>query len=211
RGFIGSAIIKLEYDAGILIKQELESKVVAVVPDDLIDWLGNNIITLKNLKIPINASPKKSEKDKVKNYIDTNLFLLGSSMYNLPSKYYLEDYLPKNADKYCFYEKNDQGIRIIGIRSKSEETIFHGRSQNKEIGFIHRFKDKNTGMMVFLCVGHGSSATCGCVRYLINQWRFLYSKYKLSEFIICMEFVGQEPNADLIVKPNIIWQTPYSQ
>lgn len=216
RGFIGPAIIKLEYEAALMIQNELESKTVALLPKKFRDWLGNQTITLNNLRIPINISPHRDQEHNIKDYINTHLFILGSSMYNLPSKYYLERYLPEKSNHYCYYEKNQEGERIIGIRFRHSQNYqksslpdlpLPGRSHNREIGFIHRFEDQDTGMMVFLCVGHGSSATYGSVKYLINKWRELYLKYKDKEFIICLAFEDQEANAELVVEPEVIWPT----
>lgn len=213
RGFIGPSISKLEYEAGLIIQEELESKTIALLPKKFRDWLGNNSVTLKTLKIPIEITPETKQQENIKDYLNTHLFILGSSMYNLPSKYYLEQYLPKKSDMYCFYENNHDGERIIGIRfinNKGYEDLhFKGRSQGRELGFIHRFKDKDTGMTVFLCVGHGSSATYGSIRYLINKWPELYLKYKKQEeFIVCLAFEGQEPNVinpEFVLEPEVIW------
>ena len=212
RGFIGPSISKLEYEAGLLIQEELESKTIALLPKKFRDWLGKNSVTLKSLNIPIEITPEDKQEGNIKDYLNTHLFILGSSMYNLLSKYYLEEYLPKKSDSYGFYEKYQDKERIIGIRFENKylaDIPFKGRSYGREIGFIHRFKDEDTGMTVFLCVGHGSSATYGSIKYLINKWPELHIKYKdQAEFIIALAFEGQEANvinSDFVVDPEVVW------
>lgn len=219
RGFSGPAINKLEYEAGLLIQKELESKTIALLPKKFRDWLGKKNVILNTLKIPIVISPHRNRESSIKNYINSNLFLLGSSMYNLPSKYYLEKYLPDQAEQYglyenyCIYDQDQKKCeRIIGIRFKNtndfEDFKPKGRSHERELAIIHKFKDKDTGMTIFLFLGHGSSATFGSVRYLVNKWSELYIKYKHKEFIICLAFRGQranEANGNSVVEPEVLY------
>ncbi|MEM8612118.1 MAG: hypothetical protein AAGF93_08890 [Cyanobacteria bacterium P01_H01_bin.105] len=209
RGFIGPAIIKIENDAALRVRQELEAKVLALFPQKVQDWLGRQSINLKALKIPIKIGPPKSDEGNVHEYLNTNLILLGSKMYNLLSKYYLEEYLPKHSSCYCYYEKNEEGERIIGIRYKEgniDDTPMKGRSYGREIGFIHRFRDIESNITVFLCIGHGSSATSGSVRFLMKRWKELHKEYGSRDFIICLAFEGQIANEEPIVKPKVVWK-----
>ena len=208
RGFMGPAIIKIENDAALCVKEELEQKILAVLPKSILVWLGKQNLSLRSLKVPINIGPPKSAESSIHEYLNTNLILLGSKMYNLLSKYYLEDYLPRKSSCYCYYEKNKEGERIIGVRYRNgiEDMPLRGRSHGREIGFIHRFKDTESGINVFLCIGHGSSATHGSVKYLLENWRDLNKAYGSNDFIICFAFRGQVANQEPIVKPEIIWR-----
>lgn len=211
QGYSGSAISKIEYDAGLLIQKELQSKPLALLPSNIQDWLGQKTVELKELNIPILLSPKSQNLDI--SVFDNNLIIIGTGVYNSLSYYYLNKYLPKYYDKnyysrYFYNRKEANGQRIICIRERGiRDIILEGRDSGSESAFIQRIIDRDYGITVFICAGLGSSATFGSTRYLAENWKSLQQKFRNTEFGIGLIFRNQNQDEELgtlIRSPDVV-------
>jgi len=206
KGYIGPAITKLEYDGALLVQSGLKAKPLALLPKTLQDWLGQGNIELRTIDVPIKISPRSTTNtDPIFN---ENLVILGSSIYNSLSHYYLNEYFKKHSDIYPWYfyfAKNNAGQRIIGIHRKGFEDspIDEGRDNRVEPAVVMRINDIDRNITVFICAGIGSSATFGSARYLAEHWRDLQRIYSNDEFGILLLFRDQDPDAESVGKPEV--------
>ena len=203
KGYSGPAITKLEYDGALLIQNELKSRLLALLPTNLQDWIGQQNIELKTIDVPIKLSSLQPINDQVFN---NNLIIIGSGIYNSLSHYYLNEYFQNHSQhysRYFYHEKDNQGKRVIGIYQRGiNNAPIEGRDQNNEPAFILRIKDlDHNNINVFICGGLGSSATYGSVRYLAKNWKRLQEKFQNKEFGIALVFPKQEPDGEFVQEP----------
>ncbi|NJM69023.1 MAG: hypothetical protein HC862_01705 [Scytonema sp. RU_4_4] len=202
RGYSGAAITKLEYDGALLIQNELKSRLLALLPTKVQDWLGEESIELKTIDVPIKLSSLRPIDDGV---FRDNLILIGTGIYNSLSHHYLNDYFKKYSQRYScyfFHEKDDKGQRVIGINRKGiKNAPIEGRDKGNEPGFILRIIDVDYKISVFICGGLGSSATYGSARYLAKNWKSLQKEFQNKEFGIALIFPNQEPDGEFVQKP----------
>lgn len=215
RGFFGAAITQLEYEACMMIKSEVDSSLLALFSKEFRDWLNLDNLSLRDLRLKIEVSPGSNREESIDDYLNQNVFIIGSSMYNLLTHYYLLDYFKEKRGWHCFYEEVEvapgESERIIGVRkinSKGEvitEIPMKGRASGQEVGIIHKFYDAKRKITVFLCFGHSASSTYGSVRYLIKHWKVLQKKCDARGFIICLAFRRQQPNSEIIGPVTKLW------
>lgn len=214
KGYVGSAITKLEYDGALLIQHELKAKPLALLPRTLQDWLGQKNLELRTIDVPIKISLSKLDFDKNERDLifKDNLIILGTGIYNSLSDYYLNKYFPDNYeeniyDSYFYDEQINNEPRVIKIRDKevTEPATLEGRAKGTESAFIqrfhHRFHHENREINVFICAGLSSSATFGSVRYLVENWRKLQEKYDKKDLRIGLLFRNQVPDGELVKQP----------
>ncbi len=196
-GYSGPAINQVEYQGALLIREALKSKWLSLLPNKLQDWLGNLSFVLMSVDPPIEVSPQQEADISY-----DNLVILGSSIYNLASKCYMEH--PSCA---FYFTKNESGERVFRIRDGGLKDIeLPGRSQGQELGIIQRIKDNKHGTVVFICAGLGTSATYGSARYLIENWRSLQRKYHDADFSIFLAFKDQPRDSAAVVQPRVIYE-----
>jgi len=197
KGYSGPSISEIEYEAAMLIRNRLRSSLLGLLPKRIQYWLGQHHITLLTLDPPIDASPQALGDLALDNRVT-----LGSNIYNLYSKYYLE-----RQAGYFYFDKNDNGERVVRIRSEGLSNIeIPGRSTGKELGIIQRIVDSEYGNTVFICAGLGASATYGSARYLVANWKKLYQKYRDAEFGICLAFPHQPSDSEVVVDPIVVYE-----
>ncbi|MDJ0796174.1 MAG: hypothetical protein QNJ51_04940 [Calothrix sp. MO_167.B12] len=211
KGYVGSAITKLEYDGALLIQNELKAKPLALLPKRLQDWLGQENLELRTIDAPIKISPPKPILNSRDTIFNDHLVVMGTGIYNSLSHYYLKEYFRNHEDIYRFYfyhKKNDKGQRIIGIRQHrlADSTTDEGRDKHIEPAFIQKFYDVERQIYVFICAGLGSSATLGSARYLSENWRDLQRKFGNKDFGIGLLFRNQDPDGESVGKPEIFYE-----
>jgi hypothetical protein len=196
QGYSGPSISEVEYEGALLIRNRLRSTLVALLPKRVQYWLGQHHITLLTLDPPVDVCPQALGDLALDNRVT-----LGSSIYNLYSKHYLE----YPCSQFYFFKTNN-GERVIRIRSRGLKDVeIPGRSAERELGVIQRIIDSAHGNTVFICAGLGASATYGCARYLIENWKKLFRKYGDTEFGICLAFPQQPPDSEIVVDPIVVY------
>lgn len=197
KGYGGPSINKIEFEGALLVRNQLRSATLALLPKRLQDWLGQQHVSLIALDPTIDISPQD-----LSNVAFDNMVILGSSIYNLVAKHYLEH----PSCHFCFAKK-DNGERVIKIKAGGLKDVeIPGRSSGRDLAILQRINDKEHGNTVFLCSGLGASATFGSVRYLAENWKELYRKYKGAEFALCLAFPNQAFDSEAVVNPVIVYE-----
>lgn len=203
-GYKGIAINKIEYDGALLIRGLLSSSTLASFPKSFRDWLGRQHATLLLLDPKIAVSPQNQADISFENMV-----ILGSGVYNLVAKYYLEH--PSCC--HFQFDKTSEGERGISIidwklgREKKKQPI-PGREQKRELAILQRINDIEHQTSAFLCCGIGSSATYGTARYLAENWNSLYQQHGCEEFGILLGFPNQLPDSEQVVEPEVLEEWP---
>lgn len=197
QGYFGPGIIRVEYKGGLLVREALRSRLLARLPQGFQEWLSTRSIALTDVEPTIDVSPKGSDE-----FPNDNLILLGTGIYNLGSKIYL------GHPSSCFeYSKNEKGDRVFKLRTRGMEGVeIPGRSAGRELGIIQRINDHNCGRTIFICAGLGASASYGCVRFLMENWKTLQRNHKDNEFGICLAFSEQSYNSDAVTTPYKVYE-----
>jgi hypothetical protein len=198
-GYSGPSITKPEYDAALLVRELVRGSFLAGISDHVGGWLGHHHVSFQTLEAPIDVSPK----DVGNIDFDSNLVVLGTGVYNLVAKHYIAH------DRCQFsFKKNRRGERIVTIRRGGlSDIVIPGRSRGREIAVLQRINDDTRHTAVFLCAGTGSSATYGCVRFLVTRWPQLQKRHRDGEFAVFLAFPGQSPDTQAVVEPVIVYET----
>lgn len=196
-GYAGPSISKIEYEGALLVRNLVSSRPLAILPKRIRGWLSQQYVTLITIDPTIDVSPQTMDEVSF-----DNLVLLGSNVYNLVSKHYLE-----HPSCNFYFVKNEQGERVIKIREGGLKDVqIPGRSSGRELAIVQRINDMEHGNTVFICAGLGSSATYGSVRYLVENWKELQRKYKQNEFAICLAFPQQPSDGEIVVHPTVAYE-----
>ncbi len=198
-GYSGPSITKLEYDGALLVRDLVRSSILGTLPERLSGWLGHHHVGFQTLDATVDVCPR--ELGNVD--FGSNLVVLGTGIYNLVAKHYLDHERCQFA-----FTKNEQGERVIRVRQGGlRDVAIPGRSSGREIAVLQRINDEQHGSSSFLCAGLGSSATYGCARYLVQHWHELLRRYGDREFAVFLAFPGQQPDAEAVVDPLVIFET----
>jgi len=189
RGYHGPAIVKMEYDACLLLQDLFRPRVTALIPEVLRELLSALFITLAEVDATIEMSPTLEEFSPGQ-HLAENVVSCGAGTYNAISYYYL------NQDR-AFYSfgRGEDGVRVLRFHGESTlDFAALGRASHNELACIQRFKDPESGNRVFICAGIGSGTTYGAVDYLVSHWNQLRRRYRDREFGLCLSFANSEPD-----------------
>jgi hypothetical protein len=202
QGFTGPAIVKMEYDAGLLLVNLFRPRALALVPDLLRELLSAISVTLADVDVDVEIAPTLDTFSRDL-HVAQNLITCGGAIYNAISHYYL------NQDRsFYFFATNADGERVIKVRDNSATGLEgQGRASGHELACIQRLKDPEFGTTVFICAGLGSGATYGSVDYLVSNWRRLLHRYGDKEFGICLAFKTTAHDEPPTVQPKEIHHT----
>jgi hypothetical protein len=198
-GYIGPAIIQIEYLGALLVSRLFRSKFLALIPQGLKDLLSAVHVTLTDVDITIDVSPTLVT-DEV---LSENLILVGGGIYNYISLHYLNQ-----QNTPYFFSKNEKGERTLKVRSGIGNIELEGRSSSRELAIIERINDSKRGTSIFICAGLGSSASFGSVRYLVQNWKKLQQHYGQAEFAFCLAFDNQSPDDHSVIEPKRVHEAP---
>lgn len=215
-GYQGPAIVKMDYDAALLLLDLFQPRALALIPDILRDLLSAIFITLAEVEADIAITPAAKpglEDFSEDRYLAQNLVTCGSSIYNAVSAYYLRQ------DRSFYYFTKVDGVRVLKARDPDAPDLASmGRGPNApdlremgrsghELACIQRLKDPAYGTTIFICAGLGAGATYGSVDYLVRNWRRLWRQYGDREFGICLSYAMPNPDEVPTVEPQVLHQT----
>lgn len=202
-GYQGPAIVKLDYDAGLLLMDLFQPRALALIPDVLRDLLSAIFVTLAEVEAGIAITPTLADFS-AEHDLAQNLVTCGSSIYNSVSAYYL-----KQERAFYTFTKNAEGVRVLHARDPNAPHLeLMGRDTGHELACIQRLKDPDFATTVFICAGLGSGATYGSVDYLVRNWRQLWRRYGDTEFGLCLSFAMTNPDEMPTVEPQVLHRTP---
>lgn len=197
-GSRGSAINELEFQAALILRDQFRSKLVGLVPNLFRGW-PTPLLALSPLDPVIELSPPKGA-----GFVHDNLIVIGSGVYNSIAREHLD------PDTSCLSFVKDEkterrALRICrkGMQPLTEWRLIDqgsGPPLRMERGIIRRVnlrgpaQDKKS-YSVFICAGMGSGATYGAVKYLNENWRRLYKRYKAREFSLYLTFENLDPES----------------
>lgn len=201
KGYVGPAIVKMEYDAGLLLVDLFQPRALALIPDVLRDLLSTLFATLSevNTEIEVAPNPEDFAEDR---HLAQPLVTCGSAIYNSVSAHFLN-----RERSFYYFEKNAAGLRVLRARDPNAPDLdVAGRSGGHELACIQRLREPTSDSIVFVCAGLGSGATYGSVEYLVRNWRRLWRRYGDTEFGICLSFATTNYDEIPAVAPKVIHQ-----
>lgn len=201
-GYVGAAIAKAEYEAADILYKKINPTWLAKIPNRLRDSLSHKFISIARLETKIDVCPK--ELDEIPKR--SNLILIGSSVYNRGTKFYL-DYA-KNHGFMFAREKDSRGEfkRFIQLCEIGKKPIqIEGRSADRELGIIQKIKNDN-GNSIIVCAGLGDETTIECAKYLADKILKIESEYHQKEFGICLGYEIINGNIITSAQPNIVME-----
>jgi hypothetical protein len=191
-GYSGPAMDENEYIVALELRRSLSYRLLAFLPTSVREWLGRRSVTIRELDPPIDLSPRSLAE-----LGNDNVITLGSGIYNLVSRYYLEHY----DFPYYFTRDQDGEWSVVARHPNGADAVFpENRSNGWEIGVVGRLRSSTHGKTVVVCAGFGPG-TYGSAHYLCGHWRELHSEFGDDDFGICLGWHGQPPIGRTFVDP----------
>lgn len=200
-GYVGPAIVRLEYDAALSLKRELDSNWLVHVPNRFRAFFRTSKGAFSSLNPMVDVSPPSSYPDAdMKRILSSNLVLLGGVVYNILSARCL-----RSNTSFFDLEKSSSGDWDVVLRTSGAEQTLVGRSNGQELAIIQRFTHKETGNTIIVCAGLGAGATHASVLYLLEHYATLRRRYLQRDFGICLAWPRpNNPNDPLEGQPEIV-------
>jgi hypothetical protein len=201
QGYIGPAIVRIEYDAALALKRRLDSNWLVHVPKSLSALFRSSKHAFSSLNPQVDVSPPPDYADEdVKRVLSRNLILLGGVIHNLLAARCLR------SDRSFFdLRKNASGGWDVVLLTSGAEQTLAGRSKGQELAIIQRITYRETGNTVVVCAGLGGGATHGSVLYLLEHYDTLQRRYPQRDFGICLAWPQpKNPNGPLEGQPGIV-------
>jgi len=198
RGYFGPAIARNEYRAALLVRDALRVRFIGRLPRGIQDWLREQSVTLRDLDPQIDVSPTT-----VDDIPPDNLISLGGELYNLVTKHFWT----RESVRF-YFEKDSNNANVLKVRQPGVTDIEIPRTQlNRELAALAcvRLPER----VVIICVGSDSSATYGCVKYLMDKWSILDKQYGQDDFGMCLAFPEQHKNSERTVEPEVVYAYPH--
>ena len=186
KGYTGSAIVPTENKAAIDLVNILRTRYYAVLPSGLRNWISSQQLTFLSLNPQVEVSPHSPDLCEP----NANLILIGSGVYNVVSKHYLEE----NPGCLSFVTKLDK-TRAVSVKKESFVGELRGRP-DAELGVIIRRERGTTKGTVIICAGWGTASTQGTVGYLLSHWEELQRYYGDAPFEVGLSFPGLQPHSE---------------
>ncbi|HEY7781836.1 MAG TPA: hypothetical protein VIC85_16715 [Ktedonobacterales bacterium] len=200
-GYVGPAIVKMDYDAGLLLVELFQPRALALIPDVLRDLLSTLFISLAEVDAHIEVAPTPEDFAEDR-HLTQPLVACGGAIYNVISSHYLNQ-----ERSFYYFAKNAAGHRVMRARDpQAPDLEALGRSRGHELACIQRLREPTSDSIVFVCAGLGSGATYGSVEYLVRNWRRLWHRYGDAEFGICLSFATAEYDEMPDVTPKVVHQ-----
>jgi hypothetical protein len=228
-GYTGRSISLLEYDVALALQAELSQKPIIGIPGKLQDAIGQQVFDIKKTRVTVSVSPRwlpdqheipqmvaegdydehwKKTRDRMESLVhqDDTVVIIGSSIYNSLSKWYLDNFFPQKDSGYdsrfWFGKKDDTRLMYWmqpphGIQPSHEpQELRPNTDGTREPGLILKFKHGQKTVLV--CAGISGWATASTALFLLDYWHVLSETIEEQSFgIVVSCFRPTDFNIDL--------------
>jgi hypothetical protein len=199
-GFVGPALMQLEYGGGRDICRLLEEPFLDVLPDVVRRLLEGRGRYLADVAVHIDVSPPNEARRVPQERGSDAVVLVGSDVYSsVVRDVYRQECsfvkLVSEATGATFdASRADHGDPTFAIRTDRKWQVIEARSTGRELGTIQRVT-LPSGRRVLMCAGISASATRGSAEYFSRHWSSLDKQFGAEDFLVVLSFIGQEADS----------------
>lgn len=205
-GFVGPALMELEYLGARSICGLLEEPFLDALPDSLRGLLEGRGRYLADVDIHIAVSPPPEARRLPQERGTDSVVLLGSDVYSSvvrdiyrgPCTFVKLVAESSGADFDASQPSTDQPT--FAVRTDRKWLTIEGRSAGRELGTVQRIT-LPSGRRVLMCAGISASATRGSGEYFSRHWRVLDDAFGQDDFMIVLSFPLQEADSPVVRDP----------
>ena len=189
-GYVGAAVPQPEYEAAVLLQEQIRPSAFSWVSREIRDWLSGKPVLAAAVNPIIELAPAPAVGSSWQQApARENLILIGGPAYNAVAGYYQS---LKNA--HFKFDRQSSGadwyVRPMRGRAPEDKGVFQSRSAGQELAFIQRITVKETGAYVTMCCGTGAGATLAAAEYLSRHYRQLGRRCRNGEYRIVLAYPG---------------------
>jgi hypothetical protein len=202
-GFVGPALMQLEYQGGREICRLLEEPFLEVLPDVIRRTLEGRGRYLADVDVHIDVSPPPEGRRPPQERGTDAVVLLGSDVYSpVVRDVYRQNcsfikLVSERTQEDFDASRGDHGDPTFAIRMDRKWHKIEARSAGRELGTIQRVT-LPSGRRVLMCAGLSASATRGSAEYFARHWSVLDEQFDTDDFLVVLSFAQQEPDSPVV-------------
>lgn len=195
-GFVGPALMQLEYAGALSIAQLLREPFIEALPPFVQRVVVRQVGHLSEVPVSIEVSPDSSSYRALLEHGTDTVLLLGSDVYS----HAVREIYASPVSFICFVSEElgcqhnaadpSHGVPTFAVREEGRWRPIPAQSMGRELGTIQRVTLKS-GRRVVMCAGVSSSTTCGAAHYLCKNWSRLRVRFGDDDFLVVLGFVEQ--------------------
>jgi hypothetical protein len=189
-GYVGPAVTQLEYEAAVLLQEQIRPNISAWLSKEVRDWISGKLVVAAAVNPIIELAPAPADASSwLEAYARTNLILLGGPVYNAATSYYQEY---ESAHFTLVRGQSGAGWRVRSVRggTPGDPGIIESRTVDRELALVQRIVHRETGTSITMCAGTSSGATLAGAEWLSRKYRQLDRRCRNGEFGILLAFVS---------------------
>ena len=140
RGYVGTAVSQPDYEAAVLLQEQLRPNVFASFPREVRDWISGKLTLTAAVNPIIELAPAPSDAPFwLRCHSETNLILLGGPVYNV-----VADHYPKHEGTHFTFTRGAAGAGwdVQSVRGGTPGGLGHyqgpGRAPRAGMHTTHR-------------------------------------------------------------------------
>jgi len=165
KGYAGPAVAQPEYEAAVLLQEQIRPNVFAWFSREIRDWISGKLV------IAAAANP------------------MGGPAYNAAAGHF-----QKHEGVHFAFTRDAPGaewyVRSIRGGTPRDPSIIKSRTIGRELAFIQRITHRDTGAKITMCSRTGAGATSAAAEWLSDNYRRLGRRSRNGEYGILLAFEG---------------------
>lgn len=205
-GFVGPALMQLEYQGARQICRLLEEPFLKILPDVFRRLLEGRGRYLADVEVHIDVSPPPERRQSVQAHGTDSVVLLGSDVYSAVVRdIYRDDatfvrFVSEGTGDVFDASRTDHADPTFAIRLEGKWHTIEARAAGRELGVIQRVT-LSSGRRVLMCAGVSASATRGSAEYFASRWAELHKEFDQDDFLVTLSFAAQQADSAAVSHP----------
>lgn len=212
-GFVGPALMRLEYNAALAIRDATCVELFERVPRFVRALLKSRSPWLRDVAVTLDVNPDADEIEAAVFGTEDGVILLGSDVYSHAARRIFAD-----ERSFFFFCKDVTGSPVrpfnaakhrceptFAVRRPGHVEVIHGRP-GREVAVVQRVSLAPGGKQLLMCAGISSAATAVAADHVARRWDSLVERFGDDDFGICFVLPGQRPDRLPLVAPEELTQ-----
>jgi len=205
-GFVGPALMQLEYLGAQSIESVVNDAFLDLLPDPIRHLMEAQSAYLRDVETIIDVSPDNDSGRAILHSSQDTVVLLGSDVYSRPvrriyhsKKSFIRFVSEVTGDPFDASDPS-HSHPTFAVQTDGRWMRIQGRETHREIGTIQRVTPAK-GKSVLMCAGISASSTRGSAQYLAKHWRRFHERFGNDDFLVVLAFPEQKADSHAIVTP----------
>ena len=206
-GFVGPALMQLEYQGGREVCRLLEEPFLDILPDAARRLLEGRGRYLADVDVHIDVSPARDGGQTLLENGRDSIVLLGTDVYSpvvrdiyRQSTSFVKVVSEATGEDFDASSPDD-GDPTFAVRLDGKWHSLEGRAAGREVGTIQRVT-LASGRRVLMCAGLSASTTSGSARHFAKHWKALDEQFGDDDFLVVLAFTGQQADSPILQEPD---------